>query len=176
MAVKQVELVRELFPNNRRLIVWIDTAVRQQADAAQRAGQSFGLDVQLLTPEPWIIETLFQRIQSLGSPPTLLASSNWFRLNREMICRMALERRIPLIAPQREFVEAGALISYGAHLDDAYRLVADYISRIANGTKPADLPIEQPTRFELSVNRRTARELGIALSPVILARADEMIE
>jgi len=89
---------------------------------------------------------------------------------------MALERRIPLIAPQREFVVAGALISYGARLDDAYRRVADYISRIADGTKPADLPIEQPTRFEVSVNVRTARELGIALSPIILARADELIE
>jgi putative ABC transport system substrate-binding protein len=111
MAVKQVELVRELFPNNRRLIVWIDDAVRQQADAAQRAAQSFGLDVQLFNHDLGTIETVFLRIQSFGSPPTLLASSNYFRLNRDVISRMALERRIPLIAPQREFVEAGALIA-----------------------------------------------------------------
>jgi putative ABC transport system substrate-binding protein len=176
MIVKQVELVRELFPDNRRLIVWAHSAVMQQADAAQRAAQSFGLDVQLLKFDIGTLELMFQRIQSLGSAPTLFPSNHWFRLNRDMICRMALERRIPLIAPQREFVEAGALISYGARLDDAYRLVADYISRIADGAKPAVLPIEQPARYELSVNRRTARELGIALSPVILARADEVIE
>ena len=176
VAVKQVELARELFPNNRRLVVWIDTAVMQQANAAQRAAQSFGLDVQLLQNETGTIETTFQRIQNLGSPATILASSNYFRLYRDMICSMALERRIPLIAPQREFVEAGALISYGARLDHAYRRVADYISRIADGAKPADLPIEQPTRFELSINGRTARELGIALPPIVLARADEVLE
>lgn len=182
VATKQVELAHELFPGNRRLIVWIDQAVRQQAEAALRAARSLGLDAQLLCDTAiecsWTdtFGSAFQRIQSFGSPPTLLPGSPFMRLYRDMICRMALERRIPLIAPQREFVEAGALISYGVRLDDAYRQVADYISRIAGGTKPADLPIEQPTRFELSVNKRTARELGIALPPIILARADEVIE
>ena len=177
VAAKQVELARELFPSNRRLIVVVDPAVRQQADAALRAAQSLGLDVQLM--DIFFIdyiETVLQRIQSFGSPPTLLPGSPYMRLQRDMICRIALERRIPLIAPQREFVEAGALMSYGVRLDDAYRQVADYISRIAGGTKPGDLPIEQPTRFELAVNGRTARELGIALPPIILARADEVIE
>jgi putative tryptophan/tyrosine transport system substrate-binding protein len=152
--------------------------VRQQADLALRVAQSLGLDVQLVGAGyfGWTFEAVFQRIQSFGSPATVLPGSPFMRLNRDMICRMALERRIPLIAPQREFVEAGALISYGVHLDDAYRQAADYISRIAGGTKPADLPIEQPTRFELFVNGRTARELGIALPPIILARADEVIE
>jgi putative ABC transport system substrate-binding protein len=177
LAAKRVELARELFPSSRRLVVLIDPAVRQQADAALRAAQSLGLDVQLLSGDyvgTW--ETVFQRVQSLGSPATLLPASHFARLNRDKICRMALEHRIPLIAPQREYVEAGALMSYGVRLDDAYRQAADYIYRIAGGTKPADLPIEQPTRFELSINGRTARELGIALTPTILARADEVIE
>jgi putative ABC transport system substrate-binding protein len=177
LAAKRVELAYQLFPSNRRLIVWIDHNVQQQGDAALRAAQSLGLDVQPIKLEgDYTIETMFQRIQSFGSSATLLPATEFVRVNRDMICRMALERRIPLIAPQREFVEAGALLSYGARLDDAYRQAADYISRIANGTKPADLPIEQPTRFELSVNGRTARELRIALSPIILARADEVIE
>jgi putative tryptophan/tyrosine transport system substrate-binding protein len=177
LAAKRVELTHELFPSNRRLIVWMDPNVQQQTDAALRAAQSLGLDVQPVAFDYVVtIETIFQRIQSFGSSATLLPATEFMRVNRDMICRMALERRIPLIAAQREFVEAGALISYGARLDDAYRQVADYISRIANGIKPADLPIEQPTRFELSVNGRTAREIGIALSPIILARADEVIE
>jgi putative ABC transport system substrate-binding protein len=176
LAVKRVELAHELFPNNRRLLVWYDISVRKQTDAALRAAQSLGLDVQLCAEYVTTLESVFQRIQSFGSPATLLPASHFMRLNHDMICRMALERRIPLIAPQREFVEAGALISYGVRLDDTYRQLANYISRIAGGTKPADLPIEQPTRFELSVNMRTARELGIALPPIILARADEVIE
>ena len=100
--MKQVELVLELFPNNRRLIVWVDPVVKRQAEAAQRAAQSFGLDVQLVSPDyiPGTFETVFQRIQSFGSPPTLLPSSNSFRVYRDNICRMALERRIPLIAPR----------------------------------------------------------------------------
>jgi putative ABC transport system substrate-binding protein len=175
LAAKRVDLAHELFPSNRRLIIWIDHNVQQQGDAALRAAQSLGLDVQPLEPN-FSIETMFQRIQSLGSSATLLPATEFTRVNRDMICRMALERRIPLIAPQREFVEAGALLSYGARIDDAYRQAADYIFRIASGAKPADLPIEQPTRLELSVNARTARELGIALSPIILARADEVIE
>lgn len=175
LAAKRVELAYQLFPSNRRLIVWIDHNVQQQADAALRAARSLGLEVQPLKAD-YTIEPMFQRIQSLGSPPTLLPAMEFVRVNRDMICRMALERRIPLIAPQREFVESGALLSYGARLDDAYRLAADYISRIAGGSKPADLPIQQPTRFELSINGRTARELGIALSPTVLARADEVVE
>ena len=83
---------------------------------------------------------------------------------------------MPLIAFSREFVEVGALLSYGVNIQSVWRRVADYVARIAGGTNPSDLPIEQPTTFELVVNLRTASSLGLSLTPAVLGRADEVID
>lgn len=175
LAAKRVELAHAAFPSSRRVIVIVDAVVPQQTEAVTRAGRLLGLDVQPIEDNlgaDWAL----RRLQDAGTAPVIAPSSHFARVDREKICRAALERRLPLIAPLRAFVEAGALLSYGVKLDDAYRQAADYIYRIASGGKPADLPIEQPTGFELVVNLRTAKMLGLDLPQAFLGRADEVIE
>jgi putative ABC transport system substrate-binding protein len=99
-----------------------------------------------------------------------------FDAGREVIVRLAAEYRLPAIYEHRAFVEAGGLISYGPSIDQLSYRAATYVDKILKGMKPADLPIEQPTRFELIVNLKTAKALGITIPPTFLVRADETIE
>jgi putative ABC transport system substrate-binding protein len=92
------------------------------------------------------------------------------------IVEAALRHRLPYIGNRRGAAEAGALMSYGPNISDMFRISADYVDKILNGAKPADLPVQQPTTFELVVNLKTAKELGLTIPPSILARADEVIE
>ena len=98
------------------------------------------------------------------------------RLHRQRIIDFAAERHLPAIYESREFVEAGGLISYGIDLNAMQRRAAVYVDKILKGAKPADLPVEQPTKFELVINLRTAKTLGLTMPPSLLARADEVIE
>src|SRR5262249_2235719 len=119
---------------------------------------------------------VFKLTADAGPAVVILPASSQVRAARSEICRLALEQRIPLIAAEREIVEAGALMSYGGSIENAYREAAEYIDRIARGEKAGDLPLLQPTKFELVVNARTAKALGVDLPPTLLARADELIE
>ena len=97
-------------------------------------------------------------------------------MNRVRINTLALGARLPTMSSIRAYVEAGALISYGANFPDLWRRAADYVDKILRGAKPADIPVEQPTKFDLVINLTTARVLGLKLPPSLLARADEVIE
>ena len=96
--------------------------------------------------------------------------------HRKQIAGFAAQNRLPAIYGLREFVDAGGFVSYGAHIADLYRRAAMYVDRIFKGAKPSDLPVEQPTKFELMINLNAAKALGITVPPSLLARADEVIE
>jgi putative ABC transport system substrate-binding protein len=98
------------------------------------------------------------------------------RAHQKQIVGFALKSRLPSVYTSREFVDAGGLMSYGADLADSYRLIAVYVDKILKGAKPADLPVEQPTKFELVINLKTANQIGLTIPPEVLARATKLIK
>jgi putative ABC transport system substrate-binding protein len=106
---------------------------------------------------------------------TLLPSAMFLREHRRLV-DLAAKNRLPAVYPQREFVDAGGLMSYGANQPDLFRRAATYVDKILKGAKPGDLPVEQPTKFELVINLKTAKALGLTIPQSVLAHADEVIK
>ena len=121
-------------------------------------------------------ETAFASLGTLHAGALVVGADPFFNARRGQIVALAARHSVPAIYEWREFVEAGGLISYGPNLPGVYRQIGAYVGRIIGGEKPADLPVVQPTLFELAVNLNTAKTLGLAVPPLILARADAVIE
>jgi putative ABC transport system substrate-binding protein len=143
----------------------------------QEATALAGIEAQLLdvgTPSDIVSaidDARKQRINAL-----IVTIDTLTQTNQQLITELATKYRLPAIFMSREFVDAGGLISYGVHYPDLYRRAATHVHKILNGAKPADLPVEQPTKFELVINLKTAKMLDLEVPPTLLARADEVIE
>jgi putative ABC transport system substrate-binding protein len=145
-------------------------------DEAQAAAKALGLEITALEirrPEDIApaFDALKGRAEALYVCGDTLTATNRIRINT-----LAVAARLPTMHGGREFVEAGGLMSYAPSFPDHFRRAADFVDKILRGAKPADLPVEQPTKFELVINAQTASTLGLAVPPMLLARADEVIE
>jgi putative tryptophan/tyrosine transport system substrate-binding protein len=176
-TAKRVELVREAFPAARAIGVLYDSYGTDFLPLAEAAVQRLGLQCLALRVEDTggDLESRFRELAAAGAPALMLGSPIFFR-ERERIGALGVTLRLPIVATSREGVEAGALFHYGPSIPALYRRAADYADKVLRGANPASLPVEQPTHFEMSVNLRTARALGVTLAPALLARADEVIE
>jgi putative ABC transport system substrate-binding protein len=178
LAAKRVELTREAMPKAHILGLWWDDVSRDQAEVAAAAARNLGFEPRLIEvagQSPDYAQALAHMSDAPGEP-VMIGSSPVFLRDRAAILPLVLARRTPAIAAFREFVEGGALLSYGIDLVGLFRDAAGYVDRIAKGTKPADLPIVQPTHFDMSINLKTATDLGIAVPVSLTGRVDNVIE
>ena len=121
-------------------------------------------------------EKVFAALSKEGPDGLYVTTGSLITANRKRIVGLALKSRLPSVYGRREFVDAGGLMSYEADLADSYRRAATYVDKILKGAKPADLPVEQPTKFELIINLKTAKQIGLTIPPNVLARADKVIK
>ena len=172
---KQLQLLTELRPGVTRIAVLRNATSPASAlywREAQTAGRSSGVELQLVdVRDPRELETAFAAMGRERLPGLLVLPAALFLTERRRIGELALKARLPTA-----FVEAGGLISYGPKLTELFRQAALYVNKILKGAKPADLPTEQPTKFELVVNLKTAKALGLTISPSVLGRADRVLE
>jgi len=179
LASKRVELLREVVPGLYRLAIMADVANSQAAlemGEVQATARTLGLAV---VPIPIRrAEDIAAGFATLKEQPDALyiVQDVLVVANRTQITSLAFGVRLPTIISGREFVRAGALMSYGPNFPDLFRRAAEYVDKILRGTKPGDMPVEQPTKFELTINLKTAKALGITVPQTLLARADEVIE
>jgi len=176
---KRIELLREVVPNLRRLAILanIDSpVVVLEMGEVRAAANTLGLDVVTLeVRQAEDIERTFEALK--GRADGLYACADpLVSANRTRINALALAARLPTMHDLREYAVPGGLMSYGPNIPDLFRRAGDYVDKILRGANPADLPVEQPTKFELVINLKTAKALGLEVPPTLLARADEVIE
>ena len=174
LAGKRIELMREVVPGLRRLAILanVDNPITLlEAREVQAAARTLGVEVDTLEIRRAedigpAIDSLKERAQMMYVPFDPLLTTNQIRTNT-----LAVGARLPTIAGTRDYVQTGGLMSYGPNVPDLWRRAADYVDKILRGAKPADLPVEQPTKFDLVINLITAKALGLTVPPLLLARA-----
>jgi putative ABC transport system substrate-binding protein len=175
---KRLELLKQTVPEIDRVIVFGEVRAAQQFDAAAKAARVLKLPiipVELREP-PYDYARALAGVNPRPGDALFCLSSAFFARDRSRLAELALRHRLPSMFTQREVVDAGGLLSYAPSFSAMYRLAADYVDKILKGSAPADLPIQQPTKFELVVNMKTAEALGLTIPDQILVRADEVIE
>jgi ABC-type uncharacterized transport system substrate-binding protein len=177
---KQLELLKEAFPKISRVIVFHDPAIfpASSPDSVNDVdiARQLGLQAQILEVRGSDeLEGAFKTAAERRADALLIRSHPLFSVNRKKLVHLAAKSRLPAMFPWKEFVEAGGLVAYGPSLEDLYRRAATYVDKILKGAKPADLPVEQPTKFELVINLKTAKQIGVTIPPNVLARADRVI-
>jgi putative ABC transport system substrate-binding protein len=180
LEAKRLGLLREFLPSMTRIACLIDPKypfASNQVQDLSEAARAVGLNVEVENASTKRdIERVFGTLASKNVGALLVGAAPLFNHWRDEIVALAAQHALPAIYEWREFAEAGGLIAYGASLPDSYRQAGVYAGRILKGEKPADLPVLQPTKFELVINLKTARALGLTVPPTLLSLADEVIE
>jgi putative ABC transport system substrate-binding protein len=180
LGLKQLELLRELIPSVSRVVILTRRtfeAASRRAEAKAMALQFLGVTLEFVeVEEPEDLARAFVTARASRPNAMVVGPDPLFFNQRNQILEFARTARLPAIYPFRNFVDAGGLISYSLSSLEVSRVVARYVDKILRGTKPADLPVEQPTKFELVVNMKTAKALGLTVPPSLLLRADQVIE
>ena len=178
LAGKRLELLRGLIPKLRRVAVLWDPSNPTnpiQLKGAGIAARTLGLQLQLAPVQgPSDFDAAFKARR--GDNGLLLLDSPLVTTHRARLAGLAATSRLPAISGLRDFVEVGGLMSYGVDFPDSFRRAATYVDKILRGARPADLPVEQPTKFEFVINLRTAKALGLTIPPSVLRRADQVVE
>ena len=178
LARKQIDLLKQTFPDRNRLAMLYDAQTADQFVAADQTARSLNLQVQALKVEipSYDFASAFQTAAEAGAQFIMVLSSPGFAQHRVQLAELAIEHRLPSMFTFRHYVDGGGLMSYGVEFLPMWQRTADYVARILKGAKPAELPIEQPAKFELAVNLKTAKALGVTIPNGILLAADEVIE
>ena len=178
---KRLELFKQAIPGLSRVAVLWDvdrtTNLGDRSAVLEKPARALGLRLQHVdVKSPRDFEPAFKAAKAGRAGAMLLVEGPRAVANRDLIAELGLRNRLPVMGHFRPIVQAGGLMSYGVDLNDLFRRAAGYVDKILKGAKPADLPVEQPTKFQLVVNLKTAKALGITLPPSVLSRADELIE
>ncbi|HEU4345050.1 MAG TPA: ABC transporter substrate-binding protein [Candidatus Binatia bacterium] len=180
LSGKQLELLKEIVPRLSRVAVLGTSTNPGNAQALREtelAAGAFGVKLQYLDIlDPKDIETAFRAASKERAEAVLVLGAFIFNPHRAKIADLAAGSRLPAIYNAVEWVEAGGLMSYGTNFPDLFRRAATYVDKILKGAKPADLPVEQPTKFEFIINLKTAKQIGLTIPPDVLARADRVIK
>jgi ABC-type uncharacterized transport system substrate-binding protein len=182
LSGKRLEILKQVVPQLSRVALLLNPTLGGSAAGnvreTQRAAQALGVAVQVLeVRRPEDIEGAFAAVPQAGAGALLLLTDPWvLEPHRHHVVALALQSGLPAMYPWRMYVEAGGLMSYGISLQEWYRRAATYVDKILKGTKPGDLPVEQPMQFECSINLKTAKALGITMPPSLLLLADEVIQ
>ena len=180
LAGKRLELLRNVAPRASRIaLLWDkrDPGARLGADGTEAAAKTAGLTIHSVPVDSVAgLEAAFATVVRDRAGAVIILSTARLFSYRKRIAELALKHRLPTVVGSREYVEAGGLASYGTDFPDLFRRAAVYVDKILKGAKPADLPVEQPTKFELVINLKTAKALGLTIPPSLLGRADQVIQ
>ena len=180
---KRLELLKQAVPGASRIaVLWQPGGQGERTDKdllkeAEVAGRALGVRLQFVEARvPADFDRAFSDMIRARAGALIVLGTTMFIIEQRRLADLAAKDQLPAVYPLRDFVDAGGLMSYGANTADLFRRAAGYVDKILKGAKPADLPVEQPTKFELVVNLRTAKLLGLTIPPSVLGRADETIE
>jgi len=180
LSGKQLQLLKEAVPEASRVAFLynpVNPATAPALNGAQAAARALGIQLQVLeVRRPNELGKAFSEMTKGRAGALLTVSDARCTTERVQLLKLAAKGRLPVMFSDREYVEAGGLMSYGTNFPDQYRCAATYVDKILKGAKPADLPVEQPTRFDLAINMKTAKGLGLTFPPSILVQATEVIE
>jgi putative ABC transport system substrate-binding protein len=181
IIAKRLQLLREIVPGISTIAVLAEplpgAAATQRFRPLEEAARAFGVSIAKIDiRRREDLASAFEAITKARAGAIVVSGAAVLFLSRREISALAFKHRLPAIYPLRQYVESGGLISYGVEVLDLFRRAGGYVARILNGAKAAELPVEQPTKFELIVNLRTAKALGLTIPPALLLQADQVLE